>query len=97
MADHDLIGDGCHGPVAEASTREQCIALYPGSNPGRASNRALPALAAPEQGKMPVDRALRAFRSCGIWSKDHPRARATWRQRMIRQSGGGLAKWSCTP
>jgi hypothetical protein len=22
--------------------------------------------------KMPVDRALRPFRSCGIWSKDHP-------------------------
>jgi hypothetical protein len=26
------------GPVAEAFTQEQCIALYPGSNPGRPSN-----------------------------------------------------------
>jgi hypothetical protein len=25
------------GPVAEVSTREQCIALHPGSSPGRAS------------------------------------------------------------
>jgi hypothetical protein len=33
-----VIGDDCRGPVAEASTREQCNALYPGSNPGRASS-----------------------------------------------------------
>jgi hypothetical protein len=41
------IGLTCHqacrrhhavGPVAEVSTQEQCIALHPGSNPGRASN-----------------------------------------------------------
>jgi hypothetical protein len=32
----------CHdaiGPVAEVSTQEQCIALHPGSSPGRASKR----------------------------------------------------------
>jgi hypothetical protein len=29
---HDAVG-----PVAEVSTQEQCIALHPGSNPGRAS------------------------------------------------------------
>lgn len=28
---------GAVGPVAEVSTQEQCIALHPGSNPGRAS------------------------------------------------------------
>jgi hypothetical protein len=38
MAGARRIGDDRPGPVAEASTREQCIALYPGSNPGRASS-----------------------------------------------------------
>src|SRR6185312_4414084 len=37
MVHRAVIGDDCRGPVAEASTREQCNALYPGSNPGRAS------------------------------------------------------------
>src|SRR4051812_35134081 len=37
MVHRAVIGDDGLGPVAEASTREQCIALYPGSNPGRAS------------------------------------------------------------
>jgi len=32
------MGNDRFGPVAEASTREQCIALYPGSNPGRVSS-----------------------------------------------------------
>jgi len=32
------IGHDHGGPVAEASTREQCIALHPGSNPGRVSS-----------------------------------------------------------
>jgi len=38
MAPDRGIGDDRIGPVAEVSTREQCIALYPGSNPGRASS-----------------------------------------------------------
>jgi hypothetical protein len=38
MAHGSVIGDDLFGPVAEASTREQCNALYPGSNPGRASS-----------------------------------------------------------
>jgi len=50
MAHRATIGDDRHGPVAEASTREQCIALYPGSNPGRASSlRHLPRQAAAAQ------------------------------------------------
>jgi len=31
VAHRGVIGDDRRGPVAEASTREQCIALYPGS------------------------------------------------------------------
>src|SRR5215207_9451773 len=38
MAHRAVIGDDCRGPVAEATTRERCNALYPGSNPGRASS-----------------------------------------------------------
>src|SRR5438046_5306754 len=38
MVHRAAIGDDCRGPVAEATTREQCNALYPGSNPGRASS-----------------------------------------------------------
>jgi len=38
MVHRAVIGHDCRGPVAEASTREQCNALYPGSNPGRASS-----------------------------------------------------------
>src|SRR6266496_5306082 len=37
MVHRAVIGNDCRGPVAEATTREQCNALYPGSNPGRAS------------------------------------------------------------
>src|SRR5216683_6487943 len=81
----------------KASTREQCIALYPGSNPGRASSlrcaaasarQASPRSASQRQaspcravarrakaGKCRLMAPLRAFRGCGIWSKDHPRAR----------------------
>src|SRR5213079_748467 len=46
MVHRAAIGDDCRGPVAEASTREQCNALYPGSNPGRASKIALTATSA---------------------------------------------------
>ena len=70
----------------KASTREQCIALYPGSNPGRASSlrrasrlRLGRPLVAPKleerRRKMPVDGGVKTFRGCEIWSKDHPRAR----------------------
>src|SRR5689334_25165812 len=38
MVHRAVIGDDDCGPVAEATTREQCNALYPGSNPGRASS-----------------------------------------------------------
>jgi hypothetical protein len=38
MVQFAAIGDDRCGPVAEASTREQCNALYPGSTPGRASS-----------------------------------------------------------
>src|SRR6202166_3946131 len=97
----------------KASTREQCIALYPGSNPGRVSTlrpdglrvaqprrtgrakrvrrslsqakaqtdwNLLRQLAERKRGKCRLIGPLRPFRGCGIWSKDHPRARATWRR-----------------
>src|SRR5215213_1902817 len=38
MVHRAVIGDDGRGPVAEATTRERCNALYPGSNPGRASS-----------------------------------------------------------
>jgi hypothetical protein len=38
MAHLAVIGNDRLGPVAEVSTRERCIALYPGSSPGRASS-----------------------------------------------------------
>ena len=87
------------GPVAEATTREQCNALYPGSNPGRASSlrwlrqlrlgkpsrsEGCPAVArrakadrAPNPLISPLMARFWGFRGCGIWSKDHPRARVT--------------------
>src|SRR5258708_4130906 len=92
----------------KASTRERCIALYPGSNPGRASSLRCSAATARRaiagEGRLAVARRakadaaaqlrlgkpamarglprrspkgeggliapLKAFRSCGIWSKD---------------------------
>src|ERR1700687_4437446 len=87
----------------KAATREQSIALYPGSNPGRASSlRCLPRRSSKSEGwaaqlrlgkaanephqlqgdkpsKCRLIGPLRPFRGCGIWSKDHPRARVTWR------------------
>src|ERR1700733_11356662 len=59
----------------KASTRERCIALYPGSNPGRASKSTIFHLY--ERRKCRLIAPLKAFRSCGIWSKDHARARLT--------------------
>ena len=104
-----MIGNDRLGPVAEATTRERCIVLYPGSNPGRASSLRLLRklrLGKPRRSEGCRDVARRAksgvgqpfpphrtaaqnspicrlmarfwgFRGCGIWSKDHPRARVT--------------------
>src|SRR6202158_2295966 len=38
--------------------------------------------------------ALRAFRGCGIWSKDHPRARVTWRL-WLKGTRGRRALFLC--
>jgi hypothetical protein len=38
MARLNVMGNDRLGPVAEESTRERCIALYPGSSPGRVSS-----------------------------------------------------------
>src|SRR5437763_16854985 len=102
MVPRAVIGDACRGPVPEATTREQCNALHPGSHAGRASSlrrlrqlrlgkryRGEGCLAVARRAKaglgkhhlispkMTVDWAVLGFRGCGIWSKDHPRARVT--------------------
>jgi hypothetical protein len=55
------------GPVAEVSTQEQCIALHPGSNPGRASNGVLAASIPCEFVRSKPLQAVQilAFRGCG--------------------------------
>src|SRR6266542_3272275 len=68
MAHCAVIGDDRRGPVAEASTREQCNALYPGSNPGRASSlrcfAASARQASPEAPDQPHILSLRPRRAC---------------------------------